>query len=68
MLIGGDCKRSSLIDYPEKISAIVFTQGCNLRCGYCHNPELVQAKMFIRPLSEKSFLIFLKPGKANWTR
>ncbi len=59
MLIGG-LQRSSLIDYPEKISAIVFTQGCNLRCGYCHNPELVQAKMFIRPLSEKKFFDFLK--------
>lgn len=59
MLIGG-LQRSSLIDYPEKISAIIFTQGCNLRCGYCHNPELVQAKMFTRPLSEKKFFDFLK--------
>jgi pyruvate formate lyase activating enzyme len=30
-----------MIDFPGKISAIVFTQGCNLRCGYCHNPELI---------------------------
>lgn len=59
MLIGG-LQKSSLIDYPEKISAIVFTQGCNLRCGYCHNPELVQAKMFTRPFSEKKFFEFLK--------
>lgn len=35
------CQRTSLIDYPQKIASIVFTPGCNLRCPYCHNPELV---------------------------
>ncbi len=40
MNIGG-LQKTSLIDYPGKISAIIFTQGCNLKCGYCHNPELV---------------------------
>lgn len=40
MKIGGLLK-FSMIDFPGKISAIVFTQGCNLDCGYCHNPELL---------------------------
>lgn len=40
MRIGG-LQKNSLIDYPGKISAIVFTIGCNFRCPYCHNPELV---------------------------
>lgn len=40
MLIGG-LQKTSLLDFPEKISAIVFTAGCNFRCGYCHNPELI---------------------------
>jgi pyruvate formate lyase activating enzyme len=31
----------SLIDWPGKISAVIFTSGCNLRCPYCHNPEFV---------------------------
>lgn len=43
MLIGG-LQKSSLIDYPEKISAIIFTQGCNFKCPYCHNPELISGK------------------------
>ena len=30
----------TMIDYPGKLSAVVFTQGCPLRCPYCHNPEL----------------------------
>jgi pyruvate formate lyase activating enzyme len=33
--------KSSLIDYPGKVAAVVFTQGCNFKCGFCHNPELV---------------------------
>lgn len=40
MRIGG-FQKSSLIDYPGQISAIIFTQGCNFRCPYCHNPELL---------------------------
>lgn len=31
----------SLIDYPGEVSSTAFTHGCNLRCRYCHNPELV---------------------------
>lgn len=27
-------------DYPGKLSAVVFVQGCPWRCGYCHNPHL----------------------------
>ena len=40
MKIGG-LQRISLIDYPKELSAIIFTKGCNFRCPYCHNPELV---------------------------
>lgn len=43
MIIGG-LQQTSLIDFPEKISAIIFTQGCNFRCSYCHNPELLKAQ------------------------
>lgn len=43
MQIGG-VQKTSLLDFPEKLSAIVFTQGCNFRCGYCHNPELIVMK------------------------
>ncbi|TAK03780.1 anaerobic ribonucleoside-triphosphate reductase activating protein [Patescibacteria group bacterium] len=31
----------SLLDYPGKVAAVVFTQGCPFRCVYCHNPELI---------------------------
>lgn len=35
-------RRLTLSDYPGKPAAIVFTQGCNFRCPYCHNPELME--------------------------
>lgn len=54
-------QKSSLIDYPEKIACIVFTQGCNFRCGYCHNPELFEQR---EPLiSTEAFFDFLKTRK-----
>ena len=34
-------RKTSLIDYPGEVAAVFFTAGCNLRCPYCHNPELV---------------------------
>ncbi len=40
MRIAGITK-SSLIDFPQKASTVVFLGGCNFRCGYCHNPELL---------------------------
>lgn len=32
---------SSLIDFPARICSVIFTPGCNFRCPFCHNPELV---------------------------
>jgi len=40
MIIGG-LQKFSLLDYPGKIAAIIFTQGCNFRCHFCYNPMLV---------------------------
>jgi len=66
MIIGG-FQKFSLIDYPDKICAIVFTQGCNFRCPYCHNPELVDPKKFGIELKEAEILSFLdrRKGKLN---
>jgi pyruvate formate lyase activating enzyme len=58
MKIGG-LQKISLIDYPGKICAIVFTQGCNFRCPYCHNPELVDPLRYGPVLSEAEVISFL---------
>jgi len=40
MDIGG-FQKNTLIDFPETIACIIFTQACNFVCPYCHNPDLV---------------------------
>jgi pyruvate formate lyase activating enzyme len=40
MIIGG-LQKFSVLDYPEHLAAIIFTQGCNFRCQFCYNPLLV---------------------------
>lgn len=59
MVIGG-LQKFSLIDYPHKISAIIFTIGCNFRCPFCHNPELVNPKLYPEKIPEKGVLKFLE--------
>ena len=63
MLLGG-LQRMTLIDYPGKIAATVFTVGCNFRCSFCHNPELVLSSQFMVPSGddtlEREFFEFLK--------
>ncbi len=64
MKIGG-FQKVSLIDYPGRISAVVFTQGCNFRCPFCHNPELVDPQRFMDLIPEKEILSFLEKRKGR---
>lgn len=59
MKIGGFVK-SSLVDYPGKVAAVIFTQGCNFRCPYCHNPQLVFPELFTNEIPFESVWAFLK--------
>jgi pyruvate formate lyase activating enzyme len=58
MKIGG-FQKFSLLDYPGELAAIVFTQGCNFRCPYCHNPELVLPDIYSPLLNTEKILRFL---------
>src|SRR6056297_2317969 len=64
MKLGG-LQAVTLLDFPEKVACTVFTQGCNFRCHYCHNPELVLPSSFhkVSSLSEKDFFSFLESRK-----
>jgi pyruvate formate lyase activating enzyme len=64
MRIGG-FQKFSLSDYPGRISAIIFTQGCGFRCVYCHNPELVEPSRFIAPIPDERILDFLKTRRGR---
>ncbi len=41
-MIFGGLQKNSFIDYPGKISCVLFLSGCNFNCPYCHNPELAR--------------------------
>jgi pyruvate formate lyase activating enzyme len=60
MKIGG-LNTFSVSDFPGKVSAVVFTQGCNFRCRFCHNGFLIPHDIpndLLIP--EKVFFKFLK--------
>ncbi|MBF0207711.1 MAG: anaerobic ribonucleoside-triphosphate reductase activating protein [Oligoflexia bacterium] len=54
-------EKNSFIDYPGKIAAVVFTLGCNLNCGYCHNRGLLLSSEWLRTeILNEEVLDFLK--------
>ena len=59
MKIGG-IQKFSTVDYPGYIVASIFTIGCNMRCGYCHNPELVLPEQFAGEIPEDDIIEYLK--------
>ena len=59
LFVIGGVQKTSLVDFPEKVAAVVFTQGCNFRCGYCHNPDLLEFGQKTE-WNEHSFFDFLK--------
>lgn len=62
MKIGG-IQKFSTVDYPGYAVASIFTIGCNMRCGYCHNPELVLPEQFAGEIPEDEILEFLSSRK-----
>lgn len=56
----GGLQKFTLIDYPGKPACIIFTQGCNFRCGYCYNVELVLPERFEKPIPLKYIIAFLE--------
>lgn len=66
MRIGGFLKQS-LIDWDGKLAAVVFTKGCNFRCGYCHNPSLVVPELLGRTpdVPEEEVLAYLS-ARRGW--
>ena len=60
MKIGG-LQKTSLLDYPGKISAIIWTVGCNFKCPFCYNPQLVKGEVEL--IDENKIFSFLKKRK-----
>jgi len=45
-MIFGGLQKTTLVDYPGKVACSVFTVGCNFRCPFCHNKDLVTKQFF----------------------
>lgn len=60
-------QKSTFVDYPGKLACVVFTQWCNFRCNFCHNPECVlPEKMLLFQndlIPEQVFFNFLESRK-----
>ena len=55
-------QKMTLLDFPGKVACTVFLHGCNFRCPFCHNAELLEGK--IEPvMSREEFLAFLSKRK-----
>lgn len=52
--------KTTLLDYPGRVAATVFTGGCNFRCPFCHNGGLVLSPLSQESYSEEEILEFLK--------
>ena len=63
MTIAG-LQKTTLIDYPGKVSCTIFFTGCNFTCPYCHNPDLAAGRL---PdgvgLTVEALLAFLAPRR-----
>ncbi|MBI2444376.1 MAG: anaerobic ribonucleoside-triphosphate reductase activating protein [Candidatus Magasanikbacteria bacterium] len=68
MLISG-IQKFTLLDFPDRTACIVFTPGCDFRCGYCHNPEFVLPEQIakLRPsfIPEAVFFNFLSERRGQ---
>lgn len=60
MKIGG-IQKTSLLDYPDNISAIIWTIGCNFRCPFCYNKDIVFGN--VQPITNEEVISFLKKRK-----
>lgn len=56
--------KTTLLDYPEHVACTVFTGGCNFRCPFCHNAELLSMDLPAE-YSEEEIFAFLKKRRAT---
>jgi len=60
MRIGG-FQKTSLLDYPDRISAIIWTMGCNFKCPFCYNKQIVSGEA--KAIPEDEIFSFLEKRK-----
>lgn len=59
-------QKMTLLDYPGKVACTVFLGGCDFRCPFCHNGELVLSPAPAE-MDQEELLAFLKSARVCWT-
>ena len=62
MLISG-LQKLTLLDFPNLVACTVFLKGCNFRCPFCQNSDLVKPEAITPNISKEELLKFLKTRK-----
>ncbi len=62
-IIAAGLQKTSLIDYPGKVSCVAFLAGCNFTCPYCHNPELARGQ-YPERIDLKTLLAFVNQRRS----
>jgi len=52
-------QKISLIDYPGKVCSVIFLAGCNFRCPYCQNPDLIKKPNKIKDIAFERVLNYM---------
>jgi len=55
--------KTTLLDYPGCVAATIFVGGCNFRCPFCHNGDLVLCSANLKEYSQEEILTFLNKRK-----
>lgn len=62
MVISG-MQKLTLLDYPGKTACLIFTQGCNFRCPFCHNRDLLDDENHCEEVFEEDVIKYLNKRK-----
>lgn len=62
MIIDGFSKLT-LLDYPENVACIIWTRGCNFKCPFCQNSELIRMTKNEGNIKEEDVLSYLEKRK-----
>lgn len=55
----GGIQKTTLLDFPGEVAATLFVMGCNFRCPYCHNPDLVNSDERLKVIEWQEIYEFL---------
>lgn len=62
MIIKG-LQKTTLLDYPGRVAATIFMGGCNMRCPFCHNMDIVEGGPKEDDYTAEEVLEFLRKRK-----